>query len=189
MTDIVTHLSTSELEAGLDHVRDAPTDDGVLEMIVRRPEVGEREIIEAGELEETEGLVGDNWRFRRSRRTVDGSPHPDMQLNLINSRVAALVAQDRKRWHLAGDQLFVDLDLSAANLPPGTQLSIGSAVIEITKEPHTGCQKFLARFGLDAMKFVNSPLGRELQLRGVNARVVQRGTIRCGDRIRKIRSV
>jgi hypothetical protein len=189
MSDIATHLSANELEAGLDHIRGAPADDGVLEMIVRRPEVGKREIVEAGELDETEGLVGDNWRFRGSRRTADGSPHPDMQLNLMSSRVAGLVAQDRKRWHLAGDQLFVDLDLSAANLPPGTHLSIGSAVIEITREPHTGCQKFLARFGLDATKFVNSPLGRELQLRGVNARVVQRGTIRCGDRVRKIRSV
>jgi hypothetical protein len=152
-------------------------------MIVRRPAVRAREVIEEGELDVAEGLVGDNWRQRSSNRTVDGSPHPDMQLNVISSRVAALVAQVKERWQLAGDQLYVDLDLSAANLPPGTQLAIGSAVIEVTSQPHTGCSKFVERFGVDAMKFVNSPLGRELNLRGINARVVKPGKIRVGDRL------
>ena len=119
-------------------------------------------------------------------RPPDGSGHPEMQLNIMNARSAALVAQDRDHWQLAGDQLFVDLDLSGQNLPPGTRLRIGSATIEVTPIPHTGCAKFVSRFGLEAMKFVNSPVGRELNLRGICAKVVEPGAIRTGDRVRKI---
>ena len=180
------HLTTSELEARLDEVIQSPKDHGVLEMIVRRPAVGEREILEEGQLDLVEGLVGDSWRLRTSRRTADGTPHPDMQLNLINSRLVSLVAQDRSRWHLAGDQLYVDLDLSEANLPPGTRLSIGSAVIEVTAEPHTGCSKFVERFGFDAMKFVNAPERKDLHLRGINARVVRSGVVRTGEAVNKL---
>jgi MOSC domain-containing protein YiiM len=107
----------------------------------------------------------------------------------MNARVIALIAQDEDRWPLAGDQLFVDLDLSKTNLPAGTRLALGSAVIEVTAEPHTGCRKFVDRFGLDAMQFVNSEAGRRLQLRGINAKVVQGGTIRVGDLVRKIPAV
>jgi MOSC domain-containing protein YiiM len=109
-----------------------------------------------------------------------------MQINIMSARVIALVAMDRERWPLAGDQLFVDLDLSAHNLPPGTRLGIGEAVLEVTPLPHTGCAKFMARFGIDAVKFVNSPEGKELRLRGLNARVVQSGSIRAGDPVRKL---
>jgi hypothetical protein len=178
----VKQLSMAELEAGLDEILRSPKDDGVLDLIVRRPDVGEREVLQEAELDPTEGLVGDSWRRRSSSRSPDGRAHPDMQLNVMNSRVIALVAQARERWPLAGDQLFIDLDLTADNLPPGTRLGIGSAVIEVTPQPHTGCQKFVARFGLDAMLFVNSPLRKELHLRGINARVVQAGVIRTGDR-------
>jgi MOSC domain len=180
------HLTWDELEAGLEIIRQAPADDGTLELIVRRPAIGVREILEVGELDLAEGLVGDTWIVRGSSRTPDGTSHPDMQLNIMSTRAAALVAQDRDRWALAGDQLFIDLDLSGRNLPPGTRLAVGSAVIEITPQPHTGCQKFVARYGLEAMKFVNSPVGRELHLRGVNARVVRAGTIRVGDSARKV---
>jgi len=170
-----------ELEAGLDMIRQSPKDEGVLDLIVRRVAINQREILEEGELHLAEGLVGDNWKTRGSSSTPDGSAHPDMQLNIMNSRVIALVAQEKERWHLAGDQLFLNMDLSAENLPAGTKLALGSAVVEITPQPHTGCKKFVERFGLDAMKFVNSPLGKELHLRGVNAKVVQPGTIRVGD--------
>jgi len=182
----VHHLTTNELEARLDEVMQSPKDHGVLEMIVRRPAVGAREILEEGQLDPADGLVGDSWKLRSSRRTADGTPHPDMQLNLINSRLVALVARDRSRWHLAGDQLYVDLDLSEANLPPGTRLAIGSAVIEVTAEPHTGCSKFVERFGVDAMKFVNAPERKDLHLRGINARVVHPGVVRAGDPVNKL---
>jgi MOSC domain-containing protein YiiM len=179
------HLTTTELEAGLDTIRQSPKDEGVLELIVRRPQVGVREVLSEGELHCEQGLVGDTWSSRASTRTRDGSPHPDMQLNVMNARVIALLAQDKSRWQLAGDQLFIDMDLSETNLPPGTRLAIGTAVIEVTAEPHTGCQKFVTRFGVDAVKFVNSPVGRRLQLRGINARVVQTGRIRVGDVVKK----
>jgi MOSC domain-containing protein YiiM len=110
-----------------------------------------------------------------------------MQLNVMNARVIALVAQGEQRWPLAGDQLFLDLDLSAANLPAGTQLALGTAVIEVTDQPHTGCGKFVERFGVDAMQFVNSSIGRELHLRGINARVVRPGRVRAGDVVRKVK--
>jgi hypothetical protein len=182
----VRHLTAEELEAGLDEIRRAPKDQGTLELIVRRPGVDEREVLQEGELHPAEGLVGDTWIKRGSSRTTDGSAHPCMQLNIMNSRVIALLAQDRYRWALAGDQLFADLDLSLENLPAWTRLAIGSAVIEVTDQPHTGCNKFVARFGLDAMKFVNSPVGRQLNLRGINARVVEAGVIRVGDVARKL---
>jgi hypothetical protein len=155
-------------------------------MIVRRPAVDEREVLEIGELDLEEGLRGDNWRARGSEMTADGSAHPDAQLNMMNSRVIALLAQDRERWQLAGDQLYVDLDLSAENLPPGSRLAIGSALIEVTALPHTGCKKFAERFGADATRFVNSSAGKELKLRGVNAKIVQPGVVRVGDAIRKV---
>ncbi|MDQ3745748.1 MAG: MOSC domain-containing protein [Acidobacteriota bacterium] len=184
----VRHLTTEELEAGMERVRLSPKDEGVLELIVRRPRVDEREVLEEGRLSLVEGLVGDSWKERGSSRTPDGSPHPDMQLNVMNARVLALVAQDRERWRLAGDQLIIDLDLSDENLPAGTRLSLGSAVIEVTDQPHTGCHKFVARFGLDAMRFVNSPAGKRLRLRGLNARVVRPGVIRAGDVVRKLQA-
>jgi hypothetical protein len=179
------HLTMAELEAALDTIRDAPKDNGVLELIVRRPQVGVREVIDEGELDPVVGLVGDSWSRRGSKRSADGGPHPDMQLNIMSTRVVALVAQEKQRWPLAGDQLFVDMDLSEANLPPGTRLQIGTAVIEVTAQPHTGCGKFVERFGLDAMNFVNSVERKDLHLRGINAKVVERGTIRVGDRLTK----
>jgi hypothetical protein len=181
----VKHLTMEELEAGLDEIRCAPKEEGRLEMIVRRPETEQREVLDEGQLDLNEGLVGDNWKGRGSAQTADGSAHPGMQLNIMNARVAALVAQDKSRWPLAGDQLFVDLDLSEENVPPGTRLAIGSAILEVTPIPHNGCKKFVARFGLDAMKFVNSPVGKELHLRGINAKVVQPGAIRVGDIVKK----
>jgi hypothetical protein len=174
------------LEAGLEEIRRSPKDEGALELIVRRPRIDEREALEEGELNPVEGLVGDSWIKRGSSRTPDGSSHPDMQLNIMNARVIALVAQDKARWSLAGDQLFIDMDLSSENLPAGTRLAVGSAVIEVTAQPHTGCKKFVSRFGLDAMNFVNSPVGKRLHLRGINARVVQAGVIRVGHVVKKI---
>ncbi len=180
------HLTTEELHTGLDEIRRSPREEGALVLIVRRPGIGEREVLEHGELDLVQGLVGDTWNRRGSSRSLDGGPHPDMQLNIINARAIALVAQSPDRWPLAGDQLVVDLDLSPANLPPGTRLAIGSAIVEVTAEPHTGCGKFVSRFGIDAMKFVNSTIGRELSLRGINAKVVQPGAIRIGDAVRKL---
>ncbi len=185
-TGLAKQLTTDELEAGLDLIRRAPSSDGVVELIVRRPAEGEREVLEEGELDLVEGLIGDTWRARGSRRTADGSAHPDMQLNVMSARVVDLVAAgERERWRLAGDQLYVDLDLSEANLPPGTRLALGSAVIEVTAEPHTGCAKFVARFGADAHRFVNTKAHRHLRLRGLNAKVVEPGTVCRGDTIRK----
>ena len=182
------HLTMQDLEAGLDEIRQTPKDVGVLDMIVCRPAIDEREVLETGELDATDGLVGDNWRTRGCPITEDGSAHPEMQLNIMNTRVVSLVAQDKERWKLAGDQLFINLDLSSENLPPGTRLAIGAAVVEVTAMPHRGCKKFVERFGKDAMQFVNSPLGRELNLRGINAKVVKSGTIKVGDNVKKLSS-
>jgi len=171
------HLTKEELEAGLDELRRSPRDEGVLELIVRRPRTDEREVLAEATLDLTEGLVGDKWKI---------AGKPNMQINVMNARAVALVAQDKSRWPLAGDQLFIDLDLSTENLPPGTQLAIGSAIIEVTPEPHNGCKKFMARYGEAAVEFVNSPIGKQLHLRGINAKVVQPGMVRTGDTVRKL---
>ena len=186
MTSPVKHLTMEELEAGLVAIRKSPSDRGVLELIVRRPDVNAREVLQEGALDVRTGLVGDTWSLRGSSRTADGTPHPDMQLNIMNARAIALLAQTRERWPLAGDQLFIDIDLTDANLPSGTRLAIGSAVIQVTGQPHTGCDKFASHFGPAATRFVNSPAGKELHLRGINARVVQSGIIRVGDAVTKV---
>lgn len=174
-----------KLEAGLEAIRLSPPNRGVLTMIVRLPRVGERETLREGQLDLVQGLLGDSWIRRGSSRSPDGVPHPDMQLNVMNARAVALIARQEGRWALAGDQLYVDLDLSRDNLPPGTRLAIGNAVIEVSALPHTGCGTFVERFGVDAMKFVNGTIGRQLNLRGINARVVQPGTIRVRDTVTK----
>lgn len=180
------HPTADQLAAGLDAVRASPADDGVVELIVRRPDVDVREAVERAVLDPQDGLVGDTWRRRGDPRTPDGSANPDAQLTLVNDRLARLVAGDPSRRALAGDQLYVDLDLSAANLPAGTRLALGSAVVEITGLPHTGCAKFAHRFGNAAARLVNSPAGRALNLRGVNAKVVVAGTVGVGDAVRKV---
>ena len=182
---VMEHLSAEQLEAGLDEIRRSPADRGRVELIVRRPAVSEREVLAEGELDMSVGLVGDTWPLRRSTRTPDGSPHPDMQLNVMNARMVALLAGSPERRALAGDQLYLDLDLSEANLPAGTRLELGSAVIEVTEQPHTGCAKFSRRFGRGALHFVNSEVGKALRLRGLNARVVVPGVVREGDEVRK----
>lgn len=180
------HLSMAELEAGMDHIRQSPHEVGVLKMIVRRPKVDEREQLESAELTLEEGLAGDTWKVRGNRHTPDGSARLEAQITIMNARTAALLAQTEERWALAGDQLYADFDLSDDNIPPGTQLAIGSAIVEVSALPHTGCNKFSARFGVEALKFVNSPEGKRLHLRGINARVVRAGSIRVGDAIRKV---
>ena len=186
MESTVKHLTFAELEAALDHLRRAPQDDGLVHLIVRRPEVDQREGVNEAELDVVKGLIGDNWFVRGSKRTPDGSAHPEMQINIMNSRVTELVAQEMERWPLAGDQLYIDMDLSRENLPAGSHIAIGTAVLEVSALPHTGCHKFVARFGKEAMQFVNSDLGKELCLRGINARIVQSGFIKIGERARKL---
>lgn len=181
------HLDADALVEGLDHILCSPTDNGTLELIVRRPQVDAREILDVAELSTSEGVVGDTWNVRPSGRTADGGAHPDMQLNIINARLSRLIGGDDDDVRaLSGDQLHVDLDLSEESLPPWTRLAIGDAVIEITDQPHTGCAKFAARFGKQALRFVNVGAGKQFHLRGVNGRVVQSGTIRRGDSITKL---
>jgi hypothetical protein len=182
----VEHFTAAALEAGLDHIRRSPRDAGTLELIVCRPAVEAREVLEEGELDLVDGLVGDTWRVRGSSHTGDGSSHRGRQLTVMNARVIALLAHHPDHYALAGDQLYVDLDLSQDNLPPDTRLRLGSAVIKVTDQPHRGCAKFSQRFGVEALRFVNSEVGTQLRLRGLNAQIVEPGMIRRGGEIRKI---
>ena len=177
----VEHLSRERLEAGLDHIRESPPDRGRLVLVVRRPRIGQRDLPEEAVLDLATGLEGDNWHIRGSSSTPDGSAHPDKQVTVINARLAELVAGGAERMALAGDQLYVDLDLSMDNLPAGSLLAVGEAVLRVSEAPHTGCAKFVERFGTQAMRFVNSRTGRRLRLRGMNTRIVVPGTVRLGD--------
>jgi hypothetical protein len=183
----VEHASLTALRAGLEVLRGAPSASGVIELVVRRPTIERREVIEEAVLDVEQGLVGDNWFVKPSSKT--GAPNPEAQLTLMSARAAALIAGARERWPLAGDQLFVDFDLSDANIPPGTLLAVGGAEIEITAEPHAGCGKFIKRFGIDAQKFVSSSDGRAVNARGVNAKVVRGGVVRAGDAIIKLQAI
>jgi len=178
---VLTYQTLETLEAGLDHIRQSPKDRGRLELIVRRPVPEQREVIEAGQLDLIQGLVGDNWRSRGSKHTPDGTADLNRQLTIMNSRLIALLAGEKENWQLAGDQLFIDLDISIQNLSPGVRLAIGEAIVEISDQLHSGCAKFSGRFGSDALRFVNSRGGRELRLRGVNTKIVQPGLIHVGD--------
>lgn len=186
------HRSAEEIRAFVHTLAGAPRDVGTLDLLVRRPCPGQREELAEGRLDVEVGLVGDSWAWRPSSRSVDGGPHPDMQLNLMNSRLVGFLAGHAARRSLAGDQLYLDLDLSHENLPAGSRLTIGDltgrgAVIEVTDQPHSGCAKFVERFGAEAMRAVNSAEGRPLRLRGLNARVVIAGRVRPGDRVAVVR--
>ncbi len=181
-------VEREQLESGLEGVSESPADRGRLELIVTRPEEESRVIADSGRLDLDLGLVGDMWSRRQTSSTADGGPDPDAQITVMNARSAALFADsaDGADWAEAGDQLYVDLDLSADNLPAGTRLAIGDAVLEVTAAPHLGCGKFSRRFGVDALKIVNSETGRRMRLRGLNAKVVVAGDITVGDEVTKL---
>ena len=180
------HFSEAELVAGLPQVSLSPADGGTVVQIVVRPDRELRELPQSCTVTPEAGIAADHWSRNCSHRLPDGRLNPETQLTLMNSRCLALLAGSRERWPLAGDNLLVDLDLSETNLLTGQRLKVGEAILEITAKPHTGCAKFSRRFGADALKFVNSPEGRALRLRGVHAQVVQTGRITVGDRIEKL---
>lgn len=182
-----TLTTMASLEAHLDHLRAAPTRTGTLAMIVRRPDVGVREILEEGVLDEAGGLVGDNWLSRATSRAVAEGRHLDAMITVMNARMVSLLGETDDVQAQAGDQLYVDLDLSHDNLPAGTRISLGEdAILEVSAKPHAGCKKFLARFGADAVAFVNGEVGSRMRLRGLNARVVRGGVVRPGDVVRRL---
>ncbi len=180
------HLTLAELHAGIPEILAAPADNGTLRAIVIRPEKKERRDLDTCQISLALGTHGDHWAKGCWKSTEDGSPHPDVQICLMNARCIDLIAQGRDRWPLAGDNLFIDLDLTPDNMPPGTCLAIGSAVIEITDTLHAGCSSFAERYGRDATVFVNTGEGKKLRLRGIYARVVQDGRISAGDRVVKV---
>jgi hypothetical protein len=175
-----------ELDAGMPGILASPADNGRVELIVRRPAPGQREELGSATLDVDAGLLGDTWSTRGSRRTPDGSADREAQLTIMSSRVVALLAGGPDGWGIAGDQLYVDLDLGAGNLPPGTRLRIGSAIVQVSAVPHTGCANFSGRFGVDALRFVSTPAGKEMRLRGVNTRIVESGVVRVGDAVSKL---
>ncbi len=182
----VKHLSLEELQDGLSEILASPKDAGILKAIVIRPETNARVSLQQCELSPEGGVHGDNWAKGCWMSLPDGRPHPDVQVVMMNARAIALIAQDEARWPLASDNMVVDLDLSGENLPPGARLSVGLALLEITAVPHKGCKKFAERFGVDATRFVNSREGLRLNLRGIYARIVERGVITVGDTLVKL---
>ena len=185
-SDPARHRSTADLEAALHHIREAPGSTGTIELIVRRPGEDAREVLDVAEINDAEGVAGDTRNQRGSPSSADGGPHPDAQITIMSARAAAAVIGPVERWPLAGDQIYADLDISHETLPAGAQLRLGDAILEVTAKPHRGCAKFAARFGRDALRFVNTGEGRDLRMRGVNCRVIQPGTVRPGDPITRL---
>ena len=172
--------------AALAHIRESPDDSGVIRLIARRPVEDSREVLDEARISLTHGIEGDSWNQRGSSSSPDGGPHPNKQLTIMNARAAQAIIGPIERWPLAGDQIYADLHLAHGSLPAGTHLAVGEAVVEVAVEPHQGCAKFAARFGRDALRFVNTGEGRELRLRGINCRVIQPGTVRVGDAVSRL---
>jgi MOSC domain-containing protein YiiM len=180
------HIPLEQLQAGLPDILASPSDNGVLEGIVIRPGAGQRRELDSCSISLAGGAEGDHWAKGCWMSTDDGHPHPDVQICIMNARCIARIAGERSNWAPAGDNLFIDMDLTPANLPAGQQLAIGSAIIEVTDTPHNGCANFTKRYGRDATIFVNKGEGRALRLRGIYARVVQDGRVAVGDRVVKV---
>jgi MOSC domain-containing protein YiiM len=174
----MSHRTLAELEPHLDHLAASPKDAGELELLVCRPSRHTRRVLDEGVLDTEVGLVGDSWSTRSEEKR-----RPDKQVTLMNARMAALLSPDPERQAHCGDQLYVDLDLSVENLPTGTRIEVGDAVVEVSSAPHLGCAIFVRHFGDEATRFVNSRDGRRLRLRGINARVVTGGAVRPGDKV------
>lgn len=181
-------VTLQDLEAQLATLEPSPTERGTVELVVRRPDFGEREVLDEVVFDAEKGVEGDNWLSRGSRHTDDGSAHRGMQVAIMNSRIIGMIAGDKDNWAQAGDQLFVDFDISAANMPAGQRFAVGEAILEVSEIPHNGCAKFTERYGSDATRFVNGKEGRAQRRRGINATIVQTGTVRVGDVIRKLDS-
>ena len=179
-------LTTEQIILGFPQVTESPADGGRLELIVVRPSDGERVLPESVRVSPESGVEGDKWVNSKGHDMPDGQPDPRVQVTLMNARLLRLISGGEERMPLAGDNLVVDLDLSDDNMPPGQRLSVGEAVLEVTEVPHNGCGTFLERYGRDAVKFINSPEGKRLHLRGVHAKVITAGTVRVGDDVRKI---
>lgn len=181
------HRNADALAAGTADVRRSPHDNGVVGLLVVRPGPDERHELPSATFDPDCGVVGDTWSERPSTRGPDGGPNPEAQVTVMNTRAIALMAGARERWALAGDQVYVDLDLSVDNLPTGTHLHLGGAVLEVTAAPHTGCAKFAERFGVAALQLTATPEGRALRLRGINTRVVRSGEVSVGSAVSVVR--
>ena len=166
------HLSSADLDARLRALPGAPKDAGRLALIVCRSSEGVRETPERVHLSAEEGVPGDGWGRRTPRR-------PEAQLAVMRRDVAELIANGQPLTTF-GDNLFVELDISAANLPVGSRLRMGGAIVEVTPLPHDGCGKFKGRFGSDALRFVNAKPTRDQNLRGIYWRVVESGEVAVG---------
>lgn len=180
------HKTMEELKAGLPEILKSPQDNGEVKAVVVRPGSCERNMVPSCDVSLEGGVLGDHWAKGCWKTTDDGEPHPDVQICIMNSRCIELIAGDQSNWAPAGDNLFVDMDLSPENLPPGQRVAVGSAIIEITDTPHKGCQKFIDRYGRDACVFVNLGDGDKYKLRGIYARTFEAGTISVGDTFRKL---
>ena len=186
LSPIVSPLSLDHLKTFMPHILDAPKDDVALDLVVVRPDRDIRELPKRARVTAKDGVVGDHWITGSGLRNDDGTGLVDAQICMMMSRVIEAIASSQENWPPAGDNLFLDMDLTPSNMPPGTRFSIGTAEFVVTPQPHNGCQKFIDRYGRDACLFVNTGEGRNLRLRGIYSRVTRDGEISPGDRLRKI---
>jgi hypothetical protein len=177
------HVTFDKLQEGLAEISQAPKNHGNIELLVIRPVQYERKVVNEITMHPITGCEGDIWHSKKTSSTPDGKPNPERQVTLINSRVLALLEGAKDTWPKAGDQVYVDMDLSKENLPAGTDLSLGSAIIRVSAQPHNGCKKFAERYGIDATRFVNSSLGKAKSLRGINCYIVKEGIVKMGDTV------
>ncbi len=185
--DPATFRSLQALKAGLDAMlAAAPKDNGTLDLIVMRPDHDLRVLPQSFEVRGDDGLPGDHWKRGTGYALEDGTGDPDAQICMMMSGCIRAIAGDKANWPPAGDNFFIDMDLTPANMPPGTRFAIGSAEFVVTGIPHNGCQSFIDRYGRDACLFVNTGEGKAHRLRGIYARVTRDGTVSVGDTVRKL---
>ena len=183
---MVNHVSFAECEQALDHINRAPLDEAEIDCLCARPDFGTRAFPDKLILTVDHGILGERWTHSPWLTLPNGDPDPRIQVSILSKRVMDLCWRDRERVIHPGDPFVVDMNLGEANMPVGTRLAIGTAIVEVSDKFNTACVKWRDRYGQDSLHWMNLARNRPYRLRGILCRIVQDGEVKLGDRLAKL---